>query len=501
MSACTVRFLAATAYVLLHILRSSLGSRLLPARLARIQERGRPGRSFVGPLLSAAIVITVFVQYFVLTGSFPVFLVCFLAIGSIILRGAIYIVGAVLGLDNPEKSRKITSLGFIWGFARGKSIGPIIIVFGIVFLLWPIAVLWVYFTYFENHIEKVIQISIFHFCIPAIASLVLVCVANWTLIGSRHVDDDVRNANFLSLLATSVNVTIIVLYPAYLIGSGGTLTLTSPGIWLLLSTPTLILVLGGLLPYLAGTFRYKTELANQIQWRREWISEMLGVLKSPSAELTESERVKLIRSLDQEIRDKFNENTLFRTLQDDLTVWLERSQGQEQRAQIIDQQVRVNGATGESLTGTAVAVRDGDRNEDRGSIRDNLRKAKTAISGTYSLLPTAEANSWEQARAFIHREREKLIEWDTSFSNIYELLNLRQSTVDFDQKGLLEHLTEKAKNLLQKEKDMSGEKKKNILSSILIAVFTLGASSFGTWAFKTYEPRIIELIGTIIRWD
>jgi len=169
-------------------------------------------------------------------------------------QGFVYVFRAVLGshsrffAEDPEDRLPKLALGR----HLAKLVSIAIEVVGICYLFWPIAVLWMYFSSYATHLEREIQLSMFHFCIPAIAGQVMLCIAKWPLLTSHNVDDDLRNETFLKLLTVSINVTIIVLYPGYLISSNGTLILMSPGIWLLLFAPVLIFAVGVLLPFLTG---------------------------------------------------------------------------------------------------------------------------------------------------------------------------------------------------------------------------------------------------------
>jgi hypothetical protein len=208
---------------------------------------------------------------------------CVLAAASVLLFAAIYVLAAALGLDTDQKKRKIRSLRFLWGALSGRSVWALVALLILALTLWPVPVIWIYFSRYGTQDEKIIQIAIFHFCIPA------------------------------------------------------------------------------------------------------------------------------------------------------------------------------------------------------------------------KLFVPAEQNNWlTQSRAFIHQERAKLLEWDTSFSHRKDLIDLRQSMIG--SKGPLAYLEGREQDFNKEKKDAAATGRKNILASLLIALGSSGVSSLASWAYKAYEPRILEIIGSVVQF-
>src|SRR5690349_8445275 len=116
-----MRYLAAIAYVLLFALQLWLSSRQNSLRLGQLQASGQPRRYFVPALVSGAMIFNVYLQYFVLTGHFPVVLIIASAVVSVLLQISLYLIFAMLGLDSPEQRRKIESVSLIQGFTLGRT--------------------------------------------------------------------------------------------------------------------------------------------------------------------------------------------------------------------------------------------------------------------------------------------------------------------------------------------------------------------------------------------
>src|SRR6266481_2219315 len=167
-----MRILAAVSYILLHFVRIWLGSRLA-GHIQRWERRSISSLS--GWLLSTLMVLLLFIQYFIITGSFPIIFVGLLVGITILLQGFVYVFRAVLGLDSSQKILKIDYLSLLWGATSPKLVSIAIEMVGICYLFWPIAVLWMYFSSYATHLEREIQLSMFHFCIPAIAGQVMLC--------------------------------------------------------------------------------------------------------------------------------------------------------------------------------------------------------------------------------------------------------------------------------------------------------------------------------------
>jgi hypothetical protein len=231
----------------------------------------------------------------------------------------------------------------------------------------------------------------------------------------------------------------------------------SPGIWLLLFAPVLIFAVGVLLPFLTGTFRYKAQLGDQIRWMRDWISQMQGNLELTPTEVTSEQQYVLISRLERRIREKFNENTLFPFLQTNLA-GLREDDSQRRYAQITDQRREVSAGTDAIGADVSLAVVDGDPSG-RSRISQDIRRAKEAITRANPFGSAVAAQQEETLLRFIREEKGKLVEWDTSYSQISQLLDLRQSIENTDRKEVVKYLHDK-KNLLSAEhRDLDALKK------------------------------------------
>ena len=127
-----MRVLAAIIYVLLNFVRGWLGSRVTSVTLERLPRR-LSLRSLGSVLLGGAVVLVFFVQYSVLTRTFPTAFVCFLVVVTIILNVFVYVFYAVLGLNSQEKVRKVNYLTFMSGATLPKPVLLLLSVYGFFF--------------------------------------------------------------------------------------------------------------------------------------------------------------------------------------------------------------------------------------------------------------------------------------------------------------------------------------------------------------------------------
>lgn len=353
--------------------------------------------------------------------------------------------------------------------------------------------LWIYFSYPEHNLDYRATIALAHFCVPALLSQIILCFWSWNLLSSHNVDDDVRTATILDLSAVTINVTITVLYPAYLLASGGTLNLISPGLWLLLTVPVLILLFGGILPFVAGSFRYKAAVASQRQWRLRWISQMLKVLQLPSTAELQEERSRLVDELDGEIRFRLSENPLMEKLEE-----APKSTRLKEAEPIIDQ--RDEGA--ELIPVDAIGP-DVLRQLSPSNIRVHILAARNALKGEnlsreYRL---PYFPKWvEQIRELIATHREKLPVWDPSFFHLSELLDLRNSFVDTEKKDLRTYLNYKLQRVKDESIELEKTKKKGVARTLRVPALVSAVSTVAVVLLKVYEQQIVGLVGSAIRF-
>ena len=496
-----MRYLAAIAYVLLFALQLWLSSRQNSLRLGQLQASGQPRRYFVPALVSGAMIFNVYLQYFVLTGHFPVVLIIASAVVSILIQISLYLISAMLGLDSEEQRRKIESVTLIQSFTLGRTskiLMPCMIILMVLMVFWPVFVLWKYFSVYPSPAEKEVQIAIFLLCIPSLVTLIYLSGVSWRITASRYIDDDVRNYVFLIILSLCINATIVMAYPAFLISLGHGDLYKSREVWILLSSPVIILMIGGLLPFVVGTFRYRVERSNQMRWRLNWISSMLRALKLPLSADVESERSSLLSTLAKEIESRFSQNELFSVLEADFHAGRER-QPDPTEVSVLAYQKEISVFTPQQpalgVPGGAVAIPGGMPTPATFSVREKIIRARGALGRKSSIPQLGKSNALETVRNLVQSEREHLVKWDISFSQINELLDLLQWSSN--QQAAIQYLEDKKAQLNQESKEASGSKAKNLLFGVLKSVLGAGVSALVVWAFKTYEPSIIAFIGSL----
>src|SRR5579859_629180 len=429
-----MRFLIAFGYVILHIARVWLGNRAISISPARMQAAGRledVTRINFWPDIASTVIL--FAQFYLLTGIFPTLLLIAFAIVNVITTGGLFFLRARFGLDTPDTTRKTKTLSFIFGLTSPQPVKVLLIALSLLFLLWPIGVLWLYFANPEPNPDVVARLAIFHFFIPSCLTQVTLPLTAWYLMTSPDIDDDPRVDNFLGLTAVSVINTVFALYPVYLIVHSGAVAQAAISVGILLSVPVLLYIAGCLLPFVVGTYRYRAVLENRMAWRRQWVSEMMSIMKLPAADTTIREARRLTTAIDREITDRFTQDRLFRTLQQDWSnLPATPSQGTEPAALAEppgDAEGRARAVT--------VPARNffGMSEPDRVELRAQVRFARDALRGGLAQAVTTETD----IRSILQQERESLVEWNSSFAFLSELLDLREATVDYNQRGLQEN--------------------------------------------------------------
>jgi hypothetical protein len=484
-----MRFLLATLYIVLQAGRMWLGTRLQPAAVERITARVGNSRPLVVPSLGVALTVLAFLQFWVVAGYIPWLLVAVLAVINLILLAVTYILRALLGLDSTDQRRKEFCLSFVWGAIAGRSLAPVVAVLVISLFVWPAAVLWIFFSHYSDFHEKIVKLALFHFCAPAIAFQLLMCVATSGLLASAHVDDDVRNSNFFQNLNTCIIASVFVLYPAYLLSIGSAGVIVSLGGWVLLSTPTLIFIICTFVPFLAGSFRYGLEVKNRANWRRKWIEQMLDLAVTPSNRLADEERRRLIDGLNKEIENRLSENRVFEFLRGNL--WEDQSRQSVPHSDaalpMITADVSTDGADTErveALPQAAVGTFGRDDRSHTNPISPRLRfRSGRGIATAANILD---------------EERASFIEWDVSFRNINELFALQRAARDLESNDFVAYLKSKAEGYARDSREERGSRKRNIIVSFIISLCTTGASTAIVQGFKSHERQILDFVGNLV---
>lgn len=485
-----MRLLIAFGYVILHVARLWLHKRAISISPARVQAAGRlEDVAHINTWLHLAGTVILFAQFYLLTGIFPTLLLTAFAIVNVLTAGGSFFLRARFGLDTPDTTRKTKTLSFIFGLTIAQPVKILLIPLSLLVVLWPIAVLWLYFTNPALPPDVVATLAIFHFFIPACLTQVTLPLTAWHLMTSPDVDDDPRIDNFLDLTAFSVNNIVFALYPVYLIVHSGALAQSAISVGVLLSVPVLLYVAGCLLPFVAGTYRYRAVLESRVAWRRKWISEMMSVMKLPAADTTVREARRLTAAIDRQITDSFTRDRLFRSLQQD---WSNLPAAPPEAVQ--------PAALAEPAGGAEVATRAatipartllGMSEPDRVELRQQVRFARDALRGALGQGVTTQ----KDIRSILQQERESLVEWNSSFAFLSELLDLREATVDYNQRGLQEYLRSK-----QAQADDASKRsgKAQGKGPWLLSIIATGVSSLLLWVFNNYESDILGFVGKVI---
>jgi hypothetical protein len=399
-------------------------------------EQIRGGRrGIVGTfLLSVASLFLTFLQFLVLTGVFPFYLILGL-IGAYVLATVInLLIGAIAGFSLPEKRNKIGALTVIWG-AQKPMLGCGFIVLCLVILLvsW-VGSLWVFWRYPIGSPYARVLVALLQFTLPQLIMIPSTLALAWPTVTSEYLDDDLRNSYLTTSFTGIIYSTIYLLFPIWIFKEEVTSVLgwALPPFWVLLSIPILLFLLGGAFPFFIGMYRFRSQHRIMLDWRRNWLEEVTPLCKLPEGEIRSAEIERKAQELDEEIRERYlSADKMFHFYQD----------------------LKLSDVP----------------NEERP-------------------LPVSDLGLQESILDIIRKNESQLVNWDIRFGHLDELLHLRNiigAGKSQDLGGFIE----------AKLKGIGAEKpQKNVIAGSILSALSAGL----VWLFKTYQTEIIAWVGKLV---
>jgi hypothetical protein len=494
-----IQLLLALTFVLLGIIGWWLSSRLTRASVAALAHSR--SRSLFSRVASWSAPLFLFAQYWALTGTFPIFIVVFYYGLFAVARVFSYLITTITGHNQPEVRNKVSTLATIGGM-RFPLIGCASgVALAIVIVTSWITSLWIFFSFDGSPLVAQLYIAMSHFTVPSVLYAFVLCIVSLPIVTSAYVDDDIRTSHLLTVFTATIFLTGWLMLPIYLMHqpevalqpalSKGWFSLQKS--WVILPIPLFVFLVGGVLPFFIGMYRYRAQVNAILEWRRTWLTRMNEIFALPLGPNRTAEIDSLLAEIHHAIKARFEENDLFQhfftRLSNRLDAYYSSTESAQSETSLKPSQIpqtELSDDTGKSLALPGSSVLDG------------IERAKLALQRPFrdgtAVASEPPSSLIEEVQHLVWKNQDKLIEWDLRFSDLWELLNLYRHTYESANKELGNFLKFK---LEQTEKDVSRlSKKNNLLGGAIVAV----GSALLTWLLPIFEPKIVAIANNAFAW-
>jgi len=485
-----MKIVAALGYLLVVGANLWLSQRLM---LRFVRNLGRGQRESIVMFLTGTVIMLLqFVSFWLLTGLFPTYLVLLLIGGSVVAALIHETLGAIGGFGLPETKEKVTALQAIWS-ARNKVAGVAMMAVGLLFTVGQtVGTLWIYFAHPRGSNAAVGWIALLLFIAPRLVFPPFELAALWPIITSEFIDNDVRNSNLSVQFIKMLNATIIFVYPFMLFREPMAAAVGQvPPLWLLFSIPVFFFVLLGLLPFFLGTLRFRAHSYALAHWRRQWLTDVMPILRLPQ-ELREQALKGKLQELKDEIGRRANENPLLSLYQEYFPdeISSDETPVVEATAQIgagIVDTAAVVSPTVVAITAEAAAQQALAELMEVNEALDYLHRGEDLSARV------ASDDLVGNVLQILVRYRERLVEWDISFREIRALLDLYAAMLRGRMYDISAFIEAKLKDI---DADLATVKGTSRLGFgwILTALATVLAA-----VLKAYQGEVVALILQVIR--
>ncbi|MEO5594298.1 MAG: hypothetical protein ABIR15_15175 [Chitinophagaceae bacterium] len=489
-----MKILIALVYLILLAVSMSIIAKRQKATFKHL--RGDKVNMLVMTMFSYLVLLISYVQFWILTGVFPVYFILTLLLVVLLANGIYGMVGAIAGFTVKEKKDKILGLSAIYG-ATNSKIGCLFLIVGNLVLLASVTgTLWVYFKYPKGSADQVLWVALFHFTLSNIFSIIFSNILSWKIMTSEFADDDIRNS-YLTTKFTEIFSSILTLFfPLWLFKEHLTGLLEKnniylPHLWLMLSIPFAIFILTALFPFFLGMYKYRSQTKAMLEWRKAWLKNLITDLKLPKGNV-QSEKLNVsIRTIEIRIKKEIDENELYKFYKEKINTgfakpvskWQQRLEKMQTAQQGISQ-----GGAGVIQD---ISIEDEGTNENDQLLVNtqftNIEIIKSSEDGLY----TGE-DVTSLTLHYIQSQNKNLVNWDLRYKNIYVLMNIYKVVKSVDPNDVKEYLETEAVNIEKEEK--SFRTGKNILAGAIISIFT----AVFIWLFKIFEDDIIHFFRNIV---
>ncbi len=268
-------------------------------------------------LMFGVLILLGFAELWMLTRVFPWELVLILLGAAVVAIVVHYSIGTVFGFTQEENATKVGALAVITGFITGAN-NPFVVLANIGFGLLLILVMVVgsLYTFVSHPIgdpEAKVLIAFFYFTVPYLLSVPVKIAMLWPIVTSPYNDNDLRNSFLSSEFSSIIYWTIYLLFPIWLFKNElSDVVGKLPPLWLLLSIPLLVFIIGVIFPVFLGIYRYRHRARQLLLWQRNWLLDVLETVQTPFSDQGRSERLmEKHRELQTELERWAAESKLF----------------------------------------------------------------------------------------------------------------------------------------------------------------------------------------------
>ncbi len=256
-----------------------------------------------------------------------------------------------------------------------------------------------------------------------------------------------------------------------------------PYFWVALSVPFLLFLLGGVLPFFVGIYRYRSQVRAMLQWQEDWLREVFEINKLPFGDTRIQAFDEKLENLREEIREGFSQNQLFHFYQNltmpeadedakplpALPALPEPSQAAPQAPQV---------AVG---VGTPVG------------LDTTVRAAKQFLKGIPVAHTDAAGGLPEQIMAIVRENQSNLVDWDIRFRYLDKLLRFYRVIPQGKSQDIGAFVEASLQGVGKTVSAVSS--RKNVLAGTLLTA----ASSTVVLLIKAFQDDILNVVRHLVR--
>jgi hypothetical protein len=496
-----MRVLITIAYLVLTVITIVLGSKHTRSQMQLLSgsKKKIPAMFF----MSAFIFLIYYFQFWLLTGIFPVLFVVVIFLLSFLSRGIYDLVGAIGGFTIKEKKEKIQYLSFIYGAKNYRNAARFGLVLTVLYIISIVGSIWMFWKYPAGSPDRKVWVALYHFTILQLGVIVYEISLIGPIITSEFIDDDLRNSYLASKFAAIITSTLTILFPFWIFKEDLSTVLQKfnsrlPEFWILLSIPFILFIVTAVFPFFVGMYKYRSQTKAMLDWRADWLNNILGDLKLPKGDLQQLNINEKISALESRIKGEIDDNDLLKFFKEEVntgfrpkkTKWQERIEQLQQQAKLLKEQERKTAITDIEFEENTPATT-------RTTVTDTAL-IKTSELDTILGPAQGEADSYlddttAEAIDYIKSKNKNLVKWDLRIQNIYRLMNIYKVVKSSQATEVKDYLENEAKEVENNRREFKASK--NILAGAFLTVF----SSVIIWVFKIFENDIIAVIRQLVK--
>ncbi len=422
-----------------------------------------------------------FVQFFCLSGMFPLELILLLILAGLVAQGVYHLIGAFAGFTLARKQQKISLLGVILG-AQKPVWGCVGMALSLVtFVVGTVGALWVFWRHPRGDPDAKVLIAFFQFILPLLTSIPVSILILWPTITSEYLDDDLRNSHLAARFCSILVSTLLLVFPMWLMRPEVEAFFSARGwpmlpFWLPVSLPFLLFIVGSLIPFFVGVLRHRSQVKVMSQWEERFLREVLPVLKLPLGPTRDRQIEERLDELRQELGERFSDKEVFRYYQG---IALESTPTAEPAGP--------NALVLPPAPGPEPAAAPGTRLPIPQRIADLQRMVPRPLRPA----PREKANFIETVQELVRTHKDRLVEWDIRFAHLRRLMQLGQVVLQGKTEDVVGFVEAR---LNQKKDENTQSSKRNVFAAGLLSIL----SSAIVWLFKQYESQILDLVDRLV---